>query len=186
MTRTQAVELGAGCVLLAGALGAAAYWGRGPVGRADAFAVTRPAASAAASEFQLPALDGGTVRLADLRGRVVLLNFWATWCGPCREEMPGLAALATELGPRGLVVVAVSVREPRTKVEPFVRDFRLRFPVALDEEGTVTAQYHVFALPTTVVVDRHGRHVGTALGIRDWTGGDARAYVRGLLAAPEA
>jgi thiol-disulfide isomerase/thioredoxin len=187
MRRAQAIELGAGCVLLAGALGVATYWGRAaPAGRADAFAVTRPVAATAASGFELPALDGGTVRLDDFRGRVVLLNFWATWCAPCREEMPALAALATQLGPQGLVVLAVSVREPRATVEPFVRGLGLRFPVALDQEGTVTARYHVFALPTTIVVDRQGRHVGSVLGIRDWTGGDARAYVRALLAGPEA
>jgi peroxiredoxin len=187
MTRAQVLELSAGLVLLGGAIGVAAYWGRpGPAGRADAFPVSRPAETIAAPELELSDLTGRPIRLRDFRGRVVLLNFWATWCAPCREEMPALETLAQELGPQGLAVVGVNAKESRSKVEAFVREHGLRFPILLDPDGRAVEAYQVFGLPATFVVDRRGTLVGTVLGIRDWTGPDARAYLRQLLAAPEA
>jgi peroxiredoxin len=187
MTRAQMLELSAGLILLGGAIGGAAYWGRsGPVGRAAAFPVSRPAETIVAPDVELPDLSGRPARLRDFRGRVVLLNFWATWCAPCREEMPALQLLAQELGPQGLTVVGVNVKEPRSKVEAFVREHELRFPVLLDADGRVGQAYQVFALPATFIVDRRGSLVGTVLGIRDWAGPDARAYLRQLLATPEA
>jgi thiol-disulfide isomerase/thioredoxin len=187
MTRAQALELTAGVILLGGAIGVATYWSDpGPAGRADAFPVSRPAGTIAASDVELFDLAGRPGRLRDYRGRVVLLNFWATWCAPCREEMPALQALAQELGPRGLVVVGVNAREPRQTVEAFIQAHRLSFPMLLDDDGRAGRAYQVFALPATFVVDRRGTLVGTVLGGRDWAGPDARAYLRQLLAAPEA
>jgi peroxiredoxin len=187
MTRAQALELSAGLILLGGAIGVAAYWSRpGGAGRADAFPVSRPAAPTAAPDIELSDLAGRTTRLRDFRGRVVLLNFWATWCAPCREEMPALETLAQELGPQGLAVVGVNAREPREAVEAFVRAHRLSFPMLLDDDGRAGRAYQVFALPATFVVDRRGMLVGTVLGSRDWVGPDARAYLRQLLAAPGA
>jgi peroxiredoxin len=187
MTRTQALELSAGLLLLGGAVGAAAYWGRAaPAGRPAAFPVSRPAEPIAASDLELPDLSGRPVRLRDFRGRVVLLNFWATWCAPCREEMPALETLARELGPRGLTVVGVNFKESRQEVEAFVQEHKLAFPMLLDGAGEVAQRYQVFALPVTFLVDRRGMVVGTVLGIRDWVGPDARAYLGQLLAGPDA
>lgn len=187
MTRTQLLELSAGVILLGGAVGAAAYWSRvAPLRRATSFAVSRPADPTAASDFELLDLAGRPVRLRDLRGRVVLLNFWATWCAPCREEMPALGTLARELGPRGLTVVGVNFKESRRDVEAFRKAHGLGFPMLLDGDGRVSAGYQVFALPVTVLVDRRGMLVGTVLGARDWVGPDARAYLGRLLAEPEA
>src|SRR5262249_53814373 len=155
MTRAQMLELSAGVILLGGAIGAAAYWSRpGPTGRADVFAVARPAEPAVAPDLELPDLAGQPVRLRDLRGRVVLLNFWATWCPPCREEMPALDALARELGPKGLTVLGVNFKESRPQIDAFVRERRLGFPMLLDADGLVSERYQVFALPGSVLVDR--------------------------------
>ena len=187
MTRTQLFELSAGLLLLGGAVGAAAYWGRAaPVGRAAAFPVSRPAQPTPAADLELLDLAGRPVRLQDFRRRVVLLNFWATWCAPCREEMPELETLTRELGPRGLAVVGVNFKESKRQVEAFIQEHKLTFPMLLDSEGQVAERYQVFALPVTFVVDRRGMVVGTVLGIRDWVGSDARAYLGQLLAAPEA
>jgi peroxiredoxin len=187
MTRTQLLELSAGLILLGGAVGAAAYWSRAaPVGRAAAFPVSRPAEPTPASDLELLDLTGHPVRLHDLRGRVVLLNFWATWCAPCREEMPALETLTRELGPRGLAVVGVNFKESRREVEAFMKEYRLTFPTLLDGDGRVAERYQVFALPVTFLVDRRGRVVGIVLGIRDWVSSDARAYLGQLLAEPEA
>jgi len=187
MTRAQFLELGAGVLLLGGAVGAAAYWSRGaPAGRADAFPVSRPTEPVAAAEMELSDLSGQPLRLSDLRGRVVLLNFWATWCAPCRDEMPALKALARELGPRGLTVVGVNFRESKQDVEVFAREYGLDFPMLLDGEGRLAKRYQVYALPVTLLVDRRGMVVGTAVGIRNWVGPDARAYLERLLSTPGA
>jgi peroxiredoxin len=187
MTRSQLLELSAGVILLGGVVGAAAYWSRAaPVGRAAAFPVSRPAEPTAAPDFELPGVAGRPVRLRDLRGRVALVNFWATWCAPCREEMPALETLARELGPRGLAVIGVNFRESRREVESFMKEHGIGFPMLLDGDGGVSERYQVFALPVTVLVDRRGMVIGTVLGIRDWVAPDARAYLGRLLAEPEA
>jgi thiol-disulfide isomerase/thioredoxin len=187
VTRAQLIELSAGVILLGGAVGAAAYWSRGAtVGRAGEFPVSRPAEPTAALDLELLDLTGQPVRLHNLRGRVVLLNFWATWCAPCREEMPALETLAREFGPRGLAVVGVNFKEPKPQVQAFMRDNGLGFPTLLDVEGEVAKRYQVFALPVTFVVDRRGMLAGSVLGIRDWTGPGARAYFGRLLDMPEA
>ncbi|HEY7142307.1 MAG TPA: TlpA disulfide reductase family protein [Methylomirabilota bacterium] len=187
MTRAQLLELSAGVILLGGAIGAAAYWSRtAPAGRPAAFPVSRSAEPTLAADLELLDLSGRSVRLHDLRGRVVLLNFWATWCAPCREEMPALETLGRELGPRGLAVVGVNFKESKAQVEAFIREHKLAFAMLLDSQGRVAERYQVFALPVTYLVDRRGMVVGTVLGTRDWVGSDARAYLGQLLAAPEA
>jgi thiol-disulfide isomerase/thioredoxin len=187
VTRTQLLELSAGVILLGGVVVAAAFWSRAtPVGRGGAFPVTRPAEPTATTDLDLPDLAGRPVRLRAFRGRVVLVNFWASWCAPCREEMPALEALARELDPRGLTVVGVNFKESRREVEAFVKEHGLTFPIVLDGDGRVSERHQVFALPVTLVVDRRGMLAGTVLGIRDWAGPDARAYLGRLLAEPGA
>ncbi len=123
-------------------------------------------------DFSLTALDGSTFTLSETRGRPVLLNFWATWCPPCRAEMPAIQSRAAEWGD-DLLVVGIEVGEPPNEVQAFVDSFGLTFPVVLDRRGSVAHRYLVQGLPTTVVLDADGvvqaRHVG-AMSERDLDG----------------
>ena len=119
--------------------------------------------------------------LSTLRGQVVFLNFWATWCPPCREEMPSIERLHQEFKDQGLAVLAVDVGERPTLVAKFMKDFRLSFPVLLDRGSEVWSRYGVGGLPTTILVDRRGRIVGGAIGPRDWASPAGRALIRSLL-----
>mgnify|MGYP005864595621 CR=1 FL=1 len=109
-----------------------------------------------APDFSLPTLDGGATSLRDYRGRVVLLNFWLTWCGPCRAEMPDMQVVYEELRDRGFVVVGVNGGESRDKVEGFAQEFGLTFPILVDEERGVTSRYGVRGYPTTFIIDGDG------------------------------
>jgi cytochrome c biogenesis protein CcmG/thiol:disulfide interchange protein DsbE len=115
-------------------------------------------------ELVMTQLDGGTWRMADHRGQVVLVNYWASWCGPCWEETPGLIRLAKEMGPKGLAVVGVAMDEGGTeKVREFVDRFQVPYPVTLPERMSQMA-YGMEGLPTTVLVDRQGRVAKTYVG----------------------
>jgi cytochrome c biogenesis protein CcmG/thiol:disulfide interchange protein DsbE len=131
-------------------------------------------------ELVMTQLDGGTWRMAEHRGQVVLVNYWASWCGPCWEETPGLIRLSQELGPRGLAVVGVAVDEGGTaKVKKFAEEFHVPYPVALPEPGSQMA-YGMAGVPTTVLVDRQGRVAKTYVGaVRQ---GDFKTDVEVLLA----
>ncbi len=109
-------------------------------------------------------LDGGTWRMADHRGQVVLVNYWASWCGPCREETPGLIRLWRDLGSKGLAVVGISLDEGGTeKVQRFVDELHVTYPVALPQPMSQLA-YGMAGLPTSILVDRHGRVAKTYTG----------------------
>jgi cytochrome c biogenesis protein CcmG, thiol:disulfide interchange protein DsbE len=112
----------------------------------------------------LTELDGGTWRMEDHRGEVVLVNYWATWCGPCWEETPGLVRLSRELGPKGLAVVGVSIDDgSREKVQQFVDQFHVTYPVTL--QGSMSQMARGMAgVPTTILVDRQGRVAKTYVG----------------------
>lgn len=125
--------------------------------------------------FELERLDGGKMSLASLRGKVVLVNFWATWCGPCRVEMPMLQKLYEEYRGQGLEVVAVSVGEPRTDVAPFIQTHGFTFPVLLDEDTATANAYLAGAIPMSLIIDRDGvvRH--------QFSGAAPEEVVRGAL-----
>jgi thiol-disulfide isomerase/thioredoxin len=108
-----------------------------------------------APAFHTTDLAGAPVSLDALRGRVVIVNFWATWCPPCRVELPELDAYQAEMGGR-VVVLGVDSREAPGTIEPFVRQQGLRFPILLDEDGTSSATYGVTGLPTSLILDRAG------------------------------
>jgi cytochrome c biogenesis protein CcmG, thiol:disulfide interchange protein DsbE len=179
------LELSVFALLLGGALAAAALLGSARDGARPAgprgFDVVRAKDVEPAPDFALTALDGSRVRLRDLRGRVVLLNFWATWCAPCRDEMPALARLGVELGDRGLAVLAVNHQEAPDVVAAFARELGVTVPVLLDSAGDVAERYRVQALPTTYLIGRDGTLAGVVLGYRRWDAPDARAYLEELL-----
>ena len=109
-----------------------------------------------APDFSLQNLQGETVTLSELRGKAVLLNFWAVWCGYCRIEMPDLQTAYEEFGEAGFVVLGIDIQENQTRVETFVQDMGLTFPILLDDQGQVALQYRIRGLPTSILVDTEG------------------------------
>ena len=110
-----------------------------------------------APNFTLKSLGGKNLKLSEMTGNVVLINFWASWCGPCREEMPLLNDLHKKYEPLGFTVLGVNVEEDARNARGFLKNFPVDFPVVLDNKNTVSKKYNVIAMPTTVVVDRDGK-----------------------------
>ncbi|MFW6361581.1 MAG: peroxiredoxin family protein [Spirochaetota bacterium] len=127
----------------------------------------------AAPDFTVKTLEGQTVSLSDYKGKVVLLNLWATWCPPCREEMPSMQSLYDDLNNRGFTILAVAApnppRETREKIENFVSDGGYSFPVLIDSEYEVNGAYGTGSIPTSWVVDTDGKLVARLVGATDWS-----------------
>jgi len=148
-----------------------------------------PASAASASDFTLRDLDGRTVTLSSFKGKVVILSFWATWCGPCKEEMPHLQSMYADLKDDGLVVVSVSTDDARTasRVKQFIRSMRYTFPVVLDKDSSVIATYNSSkTMPYTVVIDREFNVAKVHTGYNPGDEKELRELVETLLAAGEA
>jgi thiol-disulfide isomerase/thioredoxin len=145
-----------------------------------------PTAAVSSIDFSLEGLDGKTVSLSSYRGKVVLLSFWATWCGPCKEEMPAMEKLYQKLKARGFVVLAVDMMEEKTAVSAFVKKNGYTFPVVLDKTGEVGGNglYSARAIPTNYVVDKAGMIVGRKIGIDGpaWTSDERVTMFESLLA----
>jgi peroxiredoxin len=141
----------------------------------------RPARPKAAQDFTVKTLDGTAFRLQEQRGKVVFINFWATWCPPCREEMPAMERLYRAHRDNGLAMVAVSVDANPDVVAPFAREYQLTFTIALDPRMEVANAYGVRALPSSFVIDKQGMMIALALGPRVWDNRAAHALVEGLL-----
>jgi len=147
-----------------------------------ALGLVAPNEAVAAPEFSLPDLAGKKVQLKALRGSLVFLNFFATWCEPCREEMPGMERLFRAHKDKGFVVLAVNMQESAKAVRPFVQELKLSFPIALDEDGIVGRDYGVRALPVSFLIGRDGRILWRAIGGRDWESAQARRLFAELVA----
>ena len=134
---------------------------------------------------RLPLLDGGSWSPGSARGDAVLLNFWAGWCEPCRDEMPALARLARDARERGLPlrVVAVDYREPDDAVRRALERLPPGLPVALDRDGAAAKAFDVHAFPSTVAIDRRGRARFVVMGECDWGGETARRWIDELMRA---
>ncbi len=171
MARGRGVSIALGAALL-GLVGLGALLGvghRGPV---------------LAPDFAVIDLHGQAVRLSALRGKVVLLNLWTTWCPPCREEMPSLERLWGRLHDRDFRLLAVSEdEEGKRAVDPFVREMGLTFPVLVDPEHQVGDRYEVTGYPETFLIDRGGRVIEHIVGPRDWASPEWVATLEGLIAA---
>jgi len=123
--------------------------------------------SAGAPDFTLPSLNGPNLRLQEQRGRVVMINFWATWCGPCRVEMPHLARLYEKYRDSGFTVLAVNIDEDPHKAASLAKQLGMQFPVLLDTEKKVSRLYDLSTMPSSVLVDRDGRVRYVTRGYRD-------------------
>lgn len=153
----------------------------GPPG---AFEVSRYAPQTRPPEFRGRTVEGQAVSLADLGGRVVLLNFWATWCLECRPEMPEIERLHREFGPQGLTVVAINAREGIATVRAYAKELGLTFPLVLDPNGEIGRLYGVIGIPTSFLIGRDGRAVALAVGPRAWGSPPARGIIQDLLSEP--
>ncbi len=134
-----------------------------------------------APDFTLADLNGRRIRLGSLKGKVVFLNFWATWCPPCILEMPTMEKLHREFGSKGLVILAVNFRESPKQVKAFLKEHQLTFTTLLDPKGKVFELYQAWSLPTTTFVNKKGQAVGKVIGYRDWHKPEMKEFFRRLL-----
>jgi peroxiredoxin len=189
----------ASCTPRAEAAGASAAAAVKPVAASAAAAVPAPTADElrdrlvaaglgvpkqpiAADDFELSSLAGGKVKLSDYRGKVVFLNFWATWCPPCRGEMPSMERLYQKLADRGLEIVAVDLQEPKDTVRKFAADRSLTFTVLLDASGEIGGAWGAQSIPTTYLIDRTGGIIARSVGGREWDDADTVALFEAILA----
>jgi peroxiredoxin len=147
-----------------------------------ALGIRRPAAPSEAPEFTLMGLEGRSAQLREFRGKLVLLNFWATWCTPCLHEMPSMERLYQTFKQTDFVLLAVSMdRQGEEVTRPFVEHLKLTFPILLDRTSEVGRQYGVRGLPTSYLIDPDGRLIGAVIGAREWYRDEAKALIAGLL-----
>lgn len=134
-----------------------------------------------AIDFTLKDLDNKRVSLRNYRGKIVMLNFWATWCTPCRLEMPSMEKLSRQFKDKGFVVLAVAAGEKAEGVTAFVKEYHITFPALLDTDQEVTEEYKVWALPTTYFINAEGKIIGRVNGSRDWSAKEATQYISSIL-----
>jgi thiol-disulfide isomerase/thioredoxin len=135
--------------------------------------------------LELTDLDGKSWKLSALKGHAVLLNFWASWCEPCRSEMPSLELLATRDEAAGLIVLSVNFQEPLPTIKRFLETLPFSLPILLDRNGDAASAWTPRVFPTTVLIDRNGVPRSSVIGELDWMDADAKKLVEPLLAHPK-
>ena len=145
--------------------------------------LTRPDRGDLAPTFELAAIDGQSISLEEFRGRPVLLHFWASWCGPCRQEFPSLHRMYQAFEDRGLVIMAISEdgEEGASAVKAFLDLHPVSFPVLLDREGRVADSFRSWGVPESIMIDRNGVIAWRGAGARDWDSPRARDMIRKLI-----
>ncbi len=131
--------------------------------------------------MELPDLDGRTTTLAQFEGKVVAINFWATWCAPCREELPSMESTYQAFEQAGFIIIAVNLGETRDAVAAFLDTTPVSFPVLLDQDAKLTSAFKARGLPTTYFIDRHGRISHRIKGGRDWNDAEFRKELRAIM-----
>ncbi len=138
-----------------------------------------------APDFELPMLNGEVVHLDDYKGKVVLLNIWATWCSPCREEMPSMEKLYQELKDQAFEILAVSIdSQGDGAVASFVKRHNLTFPILLDRKGQTGRLYNTTGVPETFIIDKNGAIVTKVIGYRNWSSPNVVQTLKGLAQRP--
>ena len=147
--------------------------------------LVRVRAGQPAPNFTFPGLDGEMVNLTDYRGKVVFLNIWATWCTPCRQEMPSMERLYRELKGEDFEILAVSIDAMGAKaVAPFMKEYELSFPALLDTGGTIQRLYGTTGIPETFIINKEGVIEQKIIGSRDWAKPEAVGFLRNLIQKP--
>jgi peroxiredoxin len=151
------------------------------------YELTKLETAVPAPDFSLMDMDGEQHSLSDYRGQVIMLNFWATWCPPCRREIPSMESIFQDLGEQGFVVLAVNEFEEPDHVFAYMGQLSVipNFPILFDTDSKVAQLYGVKGLPTTLLIDKQGQIVYSAVGGRDFDHPEVRAIVRGLLGADQ-
>lgn len=134
-----------------------------------------------AFDFTIKDTDGNRITLDALKGKVVFLNFWATWCTPCRDEMPAMDELHKRFADKGLVIIAVNFLESGDKAAAFADKNGFKFKIASDDGSEIGALYNARLLPTSYIIDRQGQAVGKAIGAREWGGAAQIKFFEELL-----
>lgn len=135
--------------------------------------------------FVLEDIDGKQYRLSDYRGKVVLVNFWATWCAPCVKEMPTMQRLKSKLGEKELLILAVNMGDDDASVRDFLKKIPLSFPILMDRQGSVSRQWKVYALPTSFVLDAKGTVTYVLFGSLEWDTPEVAAQLSSLTAVAD-
>ena len=142
--------------------------------------LVRPSRRKVAADFTLPMPGNRHFRLSEQRGKVVMINFWATWCPPCREEMPAMERLYRRHKDDGFMMLAVSLDADPRVVAPYLQEQKLTIPVAFDPEMALADKYGVRALPSSFIIDREGNMAALAIGPRHWDNDASHSLVEAM------
>lgn len=143
--------------------------------------VIKPKVVKEVADFTLLNLNGEEVEISSFRNKVVFLNFWATWCGPCKKEMPAMEKLYRKYKERGFVILGIDYMEKRDKAANFMKEMNLTFPTLLDPKGSVAKLFNVYAIPSSFLIDKKGMVRGFAYGAREWDNHGAMEIIEQLL-----